>query len=79
MKTLISIRQKYDACKSGNITWKFDRKMQRVVWYEKDETIGVVLNGQKEAAGVNVPGKVLFSYGYGDGRLAEDGVIIYTK
>ena len=79
MKTLTSIRQKYDACKSGNITWKLDRKMPRVVWYEKDETIGVVLNGQKEAAGVNVPGKVLFSYGYGDGRLAEDGVIIYTK
>ena len=79
MKTLTSIRQKYDACKSGNITWKLDRKMPRVVWYEKDETIGVVLNGQKEAAGVNVPGKVLFSYGYEDGRLAEDGVIIYTK
>ena len=50
-----------------------------MVWYEKDETIGVVLNGQKEAAGVNVPGKVLFSYGYEDGRLAEDGVIVYTK
>lgn len=83
VKKLIAIRKNYPAARSRNILWKTAKDNERVIWYEKETAkhsepmrLQVMINASDRDYIPEEEGEILFSYGYKDGILQKDGILI---
>ena len=73
---LIKLRNTHKAFRSNHITYLPDKTLPRLIHYRKSDSIEVIANADKVPYQIDCKGKVLFQYGYRNGVLSENGLLI---